>query len=141
MTSEQNFDDYRILMEFLLKAKRRIIAVGGEFGLTSMQTLTLLLTRPDEPQPMNNLCTTFCCDASNVTGIVDGLEQKKLVSRQVHPHDRRIKVVRIEPEGLKLRGQILQHLARENTSLFAGLNAAETGQFVALLQKLAAAAK
>lgn len=137
MASEKEFDSYRVLMEFLLKAKQRIIAIGSESGLTSMQTLTLVLSKPGSPEPMNNLCATFCCDASNVTGIVDGLEQKQLVSRQSHPKDRRVKVVQIEPEGVKVRNQVMQRLTDKESFLFANLTKAETEQFIALVQKIA----
>ena len=137
MTSEEQCKNYVILLELLLQAKRQLITIGNEFGLTGMQTFTLVLTDPDELQPMNNLCSVFCCDASNMTGIIDGLEQKKLARRQSHPKDRRIKVVRLEPEGLKVRTQIMQHLTDRNSELFGKLTDAETKQLVVLLQKLA----
>jgi DNA-binding MarR family transcriptional regulator len=102
-----------------------------------MQTFTLVLTDPDELQPMNNLCSVFCCDASNVTGIIDGLEQKNLVSRQSHSQDRRIKVVQIEPEGAKVRDQIMRCLTQRNGELFGALTDVEVKQLASLLQKLA----
>ena len=138
MTPAPSAQNYIVLLEFLLKAKQQVLAVGAEFGLTSMQTLTLVLTNPDEPRPMSNLCGMFHCDASNVTGIIDGLEQKKLVSRQNHPGDRRIKVVQLEPAGSKVRKQIMQRLTDKNGFLFANLTPAETAQFMQLVQKIAA---
>jgi len=137
MTSEEQCKNYVTFLELLLKAKHQLVAIGNEFGLTGMQTFTLVLTDPDELQPMNNLCSVFCCDASNVTGIIDGLEQKKLARRQNHPKDRRIKVVQLEPEGLKVRTQIMRRLTGRYSELFGKLTDAETKQLVALLEKLA----
>src|ERR1044072_5141235 len=116
MTNNEISKSYLTLLELLLKVKHQIIDSGAEFGLTGMQTFTLLLTDPDQLQPMNNLCSVFCCDASNVTGIVDGLEQKKLASRQSHPKDRRVKVVQIESDGLTLRKKIMQRLVDKESS-------------------------
>jgi DNA-binding MarR family transcriptional regulator len=135
MTQEETLENYLALVEFLLKSKQQILAIGSELGLSAMQTLTLVLTNVSEPQPMSKFCTMFHCDASNVTGIVDGLEQKKLVSRQGDPHDRRVKVVNLEPAGIATRQEILQRLA-QTSSLFANLTQDETKQFVAIIQKI-----
>lgn len=137
MSQEETVENYIVLLEFLLKAKQQIMAIGNEFGLSNMQTLTLVMTNPTEPHSMNNLCTTFNCDPSNITGIIDGLEQKKLVSRQAHPKDRRIKVIQLEPAGKKIRQQIMQRLTGKDSFMFANLNRTETNQFISLIQKIA----
>ena len=129
-------DFYLSLTEFLLHAKHQIVSLSSEFGLTSMQALTLLLIG-DEPRPMNMLCKLYDCDASNITGIIDGLEQKGLVSRQPHPNDRRIKVIRLEPAGEKLRNTIGTQLESKSDSLFNGLDAREIELLAKLIQKVA----
>jgi DNA-binding MarR family transcriptional regulator len=129
---------YMTLMEFLMSAKQQVVAAADEFGLTSMQAITLLLTNDSEPRPMSSFCKLFHCDASNITGIVDGLEQKELVSRQEHPSDRRIKVIKLEAEGRKLQTKFLQKLSDSSGFLFDPLSETETKQFVAIIEKLAA---
>ena len=131
-------DFYLSLTEFLLHAKQQVVGISAEFGLSSMQALTLLLTG-GEPRPMNSLCKLYDCDASNITGIIDGLEQKGLVSRQPHPGDRRIKVVQLEPAGEKLRRTIARKLAAQSDSLFNGLSLHEIDQLARLIQKVASA--
>lgn len=130
---------YISLIEFLLSAKQHVAALGERHGLTGIQTITLLLIDPNHPRPMKNFCGLFHCDASNVTGIIDGLEQKGLVSRQNDPSDRRIKVVCLEPEGEKLQQTVTAELAADNAFLFAGLSSSEAEQFVTIVHKLAAA--
>jgi DNA-binding MarR family transcriptional regulator len=103
-----------------------------------MQAMTLLLTTEGESRSMGGFCKLYHCDASNITGIIDGLEQKKLVSRQGHPSDRRIKVIRLEPAGRTLRAKILQKLADSSGFLFDPLNKSETREFVTIIEKLAA---
>ena len=131
-------DFYLSLTEFLLHAKHQIVGLSSDFGLSSMQALTLLLIG-DEPRPMNMLCKLYDCDASNITGIIDGLEQKGLVSRQPHPNDRRVKVIKLEPAGEKLRKTIAAQLEDQSDSLFNGLSSREVALLAQLIQKVAAA--
>ncbi|MEJ0072864.1 MAG: MarR family winged helix-turn-helix transcriptional regulator [Candidatus Saccharibacteria bacterium] len=132
---------YLSLIDFLMSAKQHMIAIGDEFGLTSIQTVTLLLIDKDHPRPMKSFCTLFHCDASNVTGIVDGLEKKGLVSRQNDPSDRRIKVICLEAAGRKLQQVIIDRLSDVNGFLFEPLNAIERQQFVHIVEKIAATNK
>lgn len=129
---------YLSLLEFLMNAKQHIVAIGAEFGLTGIQAITLLLTDESKPRPMKNFCTLYNCDASNVTGIIDGLEQKGLVSRQNDSKDRRIKIICLEPAGKKLQRTIIQRLADMNGFLFDPLSETESMQFVGIIEKLAA---
>jgi DNA-binding MarR family transcriptional regulator len=137
-SSHANNKFYLSLLEFVTNVKQYVISIGSEFGLTSIQVMTLLLLDEAMPRPMKNFCTLFHCDASNVTGIIDGLERKGLVSRQSDPHDRRIKVIQVEPEGIKMRETILDRLAQYDDYIFGALTAAETEQLVRIVEKLAA---
>lgn len=138
-TSHLPEDFYLSLTEFLLHAKQQIVGLSAEYGLSSMQALTLLLTGTSEPRPMKSFCKLYDCDASNVTGIIDGLEQKGLVSRQPHPDDRRIKIIKLEPAGEKLRKTIAKRLSSQSDSLFNGLSIHEIEHLAKLIQKVATA--
>ncbi|MFE9425961.1 MarR family winged helix-turn-helix transcriptional regulator [Kitasatospora sp. NPDC006697] len=76
---------------------RHFAAMAAERGLTLMQGKTLSLLR--EPKPMRTLAELLACDASNVTGIIDRLQARGLVRREVDPADRRIKNVLLTEEG------------------------------------------
>ncbi|MGW1891133.1 MarR family winged helix-turn-helix transcriptional regulator [Streptomyces sp. NPDC002004] len=67
-------------------------------GLTASQAKTLSVLRRC-PASMRSLATTLACDASNITGIVDRLEKRELVRREVSPTDRRVKNVVLTDEG------------------------------------------
>lgn len=128
---------YLSLLEFLMTAKQHIVAIGDEFGLTSIQAITLLLVDEHNPRPMKSFCMLYHCDASNITGIVDGLEKKGLVSRQNDPNDRRIKVICLEAAGKKLQQVIIERLDDINGFLFEPLNDTEKQQFVHIVEKIA----
>ncbi|MFJ6619941.1 MarR family winged helix-turn-helix transcriptional regulator [Kitasatospora sp. NPDC091335] len=94
---------------------RHFAALAAERGLTLMQGKTLSLLR--EPRPMRTLADLLACDASNVTGIVDRLEARELVRRQVDPADRRIKNVLLTEEGERTVRQIRVELTSSLTGL------------------------
>ena len=133
--SEDTF--YLSLIEFLMAAKQQVVAIGDEFDLTSIQAITLLLIDARNPRPMKSFCTLFHCDASNITGIIDGLESKGLVSRQNDPEDRRIKIICLESAGEKMQQAIIHRLDGMNSPLFAGLTEHEKRQFANLIAKIA----
>jgi DNA-binding MarR family transcriptional regulator len=134
--TSQATEAYLTLVEFVLVTKQHVIAASAQFDLTSMQAITLLLIQQTPPRPMNVICRLYGCDASNVTGIIDGLEQKGLVSRQPDPHDRRTKMIHLEPAGVTMKQHIFEILASRDVKLFGNLNPAEIEQFLYYLQKI-----
>src|SRR2546423_3247453 len=81
-------------------------AACAEHELTKPQAGALLQLDPDRPIPMSGLAGALMCDASNVTGIVDRLEDRGLVERQSAPHDRRIKMLAVTPDGARVRREL-----------------------------------
>lgn len=90
------------LMERLARAAagyyRDLTAAAAMHGLTMTQAKMLILLR-QQPLPMRALAGRLACDASNITGLVDRLEARGLVSRQADAADRRIKNVVATEEG------------------------------------------
>jgi DNA-binding MarR family transcriptional regulator len=76
-------------------------AIAAELDLPPAQALALVNLRG--PAPMRDLAELLACDASNVTGIVDGLERRGLVTRQTDPADRRVKHLVLTEEGTRRR--------------------------------------
>ena len=60
--------------------KPRFMAIGQEFDLAPQQGMALRALH--EPRPMGELAKFLACDNSNVTGIVDRLEERGLVTRR-----------------------------------------------------------
>lgn len=89
------------LMERLARAAagyyRDLTAAAAMHGLTMTQAKMLILLR--QPLPMRALAGLLACDASNITGLVDRLEARGLVSRHLDAADRRIKNVVATEEG------------------------------------------
>ena len=103
--------------------------------LSPPQLKALLSLEAGGMQSMRELAEGWRCDASWVTGIVDGLEARGYAERQVHPTDRRIKVVAITAQGEQARTRALERLHEPPASM-AALNASELRSLAAMLDKM-----
>jgi MarR family transcriptional regulator, organic hydroperoxide resistance regulator len=91
--------------------KGRFLAVASEFELSPPQVMALRMLEPGNPVPMRELARALHCDNSNVTGIIDRLEDRGLVERRSAEHDRRVKMLTVTPEGAELRKVLAERLA------------------------------
>ncbi|MFN2606384.1 MAG: MarR family winged helix-turn-helix transcriptional regulator [Acidimicrobiales bacterium] len=107
---------------------------SAEFDLTFPQAMAL--RELDQPVPMRQLAERLCCDASNVTGIVDRLESRGLVERQVSATDRRVKHLVLTDAGRALRAAHHQRLT-DGVPLVNGLSPAERVVLANLLRRAA----
>lgn len=75
----------------------------GECSLTVPQATLLRMMQPGQPIPMSGLATALACHASNVTGLVDRLEEAGLVERRPSEEDRRVKHIVLTAKGAETR--------------------------------------
>jgi DNA-binding MarR family transcriptional regulator len=115
---------WALMFELFVQQKPRHVALAAEFDLSPMQAFTLRLLEPDTPLAMSDLAEALHCDASNVTGIVDRLEARGLISRRGADHDRRVKMLVVTDEGAELRKRLRARLA-EPPPPIARLSAAD----------------
>jgi len=69
------------------------------------------LARLEEPRTMGEIAELLRCDPSNVTGIVDALEERGLGRRRPSERDRRVKVIELTAKGEKMRGRVMVELS------------------------------
>lgn len=86
------------LLALLARLKGAIASTADAHDLTPMQLYALYAIVSGEAT-MGRLAAALHCDASNVTGIVDRLVAQGLARTQTSAHDRRTKVLSIEPRG------------------------------------------
>jgi DNA-binding MarR family transcriptional regulator len=99
------------LMHWLMVANRqRLIATGQEFDLAPQQMIALRILGGG-PRKMSELAQALFCDSSNVTGIVDRLEERALVVRESASGDRRVKLLVLTKEGERVRAEITKRMA------------------------------
>ena len=99
------------LMHWLMVSnKQRLVSVGQEFDLAPQQMITLRMLGAG-PKKMSELAQALFCDNSNVTGIVDRLEERKLVRREAAEGDRRVKMLVLTKAGERIRTEITKRMA------------------------------
>lgn len=108
-------------------------AAAAELGLPPAQAL--VLTNLSAPAPMRELAEWLSCEPSNVTGIVDGLERRGLVTRRPDPADRRVKHVVLTEEGERRRAELGSRSHAQADAVFA-LSDADRAQLRDLLTRV-----
>lgn len=106
-----------------------------EANLTPPQYQTLRLLWVQDGRPFKELAASNGCTPPTMTGIVDTLEKKGLVTRQPNPDDRRSLLVTLTEKGRALEGST-PNLERIYASCCVGLSAEEFRQLGSLLEKL-----
>lgn len=107
----------------------------GDCSLTVSQAALLRMMDPEGPVPMSGLATALACHASNVTGLVDRLEEQGLVTRQASESDRRVKNIALTPKGIETRDMLFSEIYAPPPEL-ARLSEAELVQLEALLRRI-----
>jgi DNA-binding MarR family transcriptional regulator len=127
---------YELIAEFLWgdDTYRRFHDACEAVGLSPPMLKLLLLLEPGDGLPMRAVAGLLRCDASWITALVDGLEERGLAERQASPTDRRVKIVAVTEDGLMAKKQAVELLSQPPAS-FSQLSAAEARQLRDLLRK------
>ncbi len=91
--------------------RHRLDAEVARLGLTPAAARALSELDPDRPSPARDLAVQLDCEPSNVTGLVDRLEEAGLVERRVDPEDRRIKTLVVTGAGRQMQARLHRVLA------------------------------
>jgi DNA-binding MarR family transcriptional regulator len=101
---------WALMHELFHASRRRFLAIASEFDLSPPQVRALGVLEPGRPVPMSDLAEALHCDNSNVTGIVDRLEDRGLVERRSATHDRRVKMLAVTDRGAEVRDRLAERL-------------------------------
>src|SRR3712207_2487966 len=123
-----------LIAELFTSNRTRFLAIASEFELAPAQLMALKALDPEDPVPMRDPACALACDNSNVTGIVDRLEARGLVERRPAPHDRRVKMLVVTPEGADLRARVKARM-EEPPEALTRLDEAEQHQLRDLMRK------
>lgn len=116
-------DARRLIVEAISAAGRTdyaVLAVLAEFG----------------PLSQADLGRRLGIDRSDISLVLDRLEAEREVTRSPDPGHRSRKLVQITPSGRRRLRRLDADVGQAQRALLAPLDAAEAGQFVALLQRL-----
>ena len=121
------------LLQTAWRMKPFLIQIADFHKLTLAQLHLLLMIEPGQALPMNIISKFLGCDASNVTGLVDRLSARSLISRREHPTDRRVKAIELTKEGKMLRENLLRRLDQLEPEFSKGFSTDEKQCFNQML--------
>lgn len=128
---------YVALLAAADKLKGLFERLCAPFDITGQQYNVLRILRGAEPDglPTLTIAQRMIETTPGITRMIDRLESKGLVDREIRPHDRRCVYCRITPKGLKLLKALDEPCEESNHTAFRGLSTAELEQLTALLVK------
>jgi DNA-binding MarR family transcriptional regulator len=86
------------------------LAIARDHGLSPAAFGAMRML--DEPRTMSEIASFLHCDNSNVTGIVDVLEERGLATRRPSELDRRVKLIELSAEGRRIRARLIEAVER-----------------------------
>src|SRR5919202_3423620 len=128
---------YSTLLSTADKVRTLFETVCAPFRITGQQYNVLRILRGAEPEglPTLTIAERMIERTPGITRMIDRLESKGLVAREVRPHDRRCVYCRITAKGLGLLKLLDGPVDEFNRSAFRALSDAELKQLVALLER------
>jgi DNA-binding MarR family transcriptional regulator len=120
------------------KLRATFEAVCFPFDITSQQYNVLRILRGAEPDglPTLTIAERMIEKTPGITRMIDRLEAKKLVEREIRPQDRRCVHCRITEKGLSILELLEMPIEDTNQKAFHGLNEQEIQQLIGLLEKI-----
>src|SRR5947199_7672085 len=112
-------DVCRLMAECSMAQFGRATEMFQPLGLTPGHVKLMMKLEEGEGRAMGSLAQSFHCDASTMTWLVDRLEERGLVERRSLPSDRRVKAVALTPQGLEMKGRLMDRLFEPPEELLA----------------------
>ena len=117
------------LVQNILKRSEEIynildLAIPPEWlssDLTVAQLRVLLLLHAAGPSRMSSIASSIGTALSTATGIMDNLVKKGMVLREADPHDRRLVICGLSPEGVELISRLWKMGQAQMERLLEGL--------------------
>jgi DNA-binding MarR family transcriptional regulator len=112
MTTQAGREAWRTIFDLMFAGnfQGRMSQACAKVGVSPGVMKTLLHLHPGEGVSMRELGEIWQCDASYVTSLADGLEERGLAERRPHPTDRRIKMLALTPKGVAAKERALEVL-------------------------------
>jgi DNA-binding MarR family transcriptional regulator len=112
------------------------MAQTAEQAITPVQFAALIATHEQPGLDQRTLADTIGFDTSTIGGVIDRLERRGLIQRNLAPHDRRVRLLTVTPAGEALLAQVLPGVRATQERILAPLSEAERPVFMALMHKL-----
>jgi DNA-binding MarR family transcriptional regulator len=112
-------------------------ATVGTADVTPGQLGVLAIIDANPGLSQTRLGAALGIDRSTIVGIIDGLESRGLVTRNIAPQDRRSHALKLAPSGVALLRRLETAVRAHERKVARDLSAAEIRQLIALLKQIA----
>jgi len=123
-------------LRFGLRSHKKLEDDLQELGLTPPQFYVLATIGYAGGLPFGEIGAKMMVTVSNLTGIVDRLEEKKLVLRKRDENDRRVVHVVLTEKGRKIHKTTIPLFEKSVSHIFSALDKPQQKELSALLRKL-----
>ena len=128
---------FELLDQCQIKRER----VAGQLDLTVAEFKLFRAFRGDDALPANKLADRMELSPSRLTRIIDGLEEKRFVRRDIGSHDRRVMVVSLTEPGKKIQRQLEDTYIRTHQDILKLLPSGAADSVLLAMEKLRDAMK
>lgn len=123
-------------LRFSLLSHKKLENDLEKLGLTPPQFYVLATIGYAGGLPFGEIGAKMMVTVSNLTGIVDRLEEKKIVIRKRDEKDRRVVHVLLTDRGAKLYKSTIPLFEKSISQVFASIDKSQQKELAALLRKL-----
>ena len=123
-------------LRFNLASHKKLESDLGKVGVTPPQFYVLATIGYAGSLPFGEIGAKMMVTVSNLTGIVDRLEEKKLVLRKRDETDRRVVHVTLTEKGTKLYKSTIPLFEKSISEIFSSLDLTSQKKLSALLRNL-----
>lgn len=132
--SRRSFSNHAVRLGELVLARAE--AAVAPLGIKALALDTLISIKDGHGRSQQDLAKRLGIYAPQMVGLIDGLERKGLVRRQVSPDDRRRHVLALTPEGEAILERGLAIAAALEAELFGSVTPEEKARFQELVERL-----
>ena len=112
----------RVVADFLVWSSRTLRRLSTDSGLSFVQLLLIRNLSARGPMRMGEASEDLALADTVMTGVVDRLEERGLVSRDRDPADRRAIRIGLTPAGQRLARKTLAPYEHALSEIFAGID-------------------
>jgi DNA-binding MarR family transcriptional regulator len=113
------------------------VEITRSSGLMVYQYALMRYLRANGPQRLTDLSRFLHVRNPTVTGIIDTLQNRELVSREDDPADRRASRVFLNPQGIALLDEIEEKIISSVSEAIAGIDESSAARMCAFLDRIA----
>lgn len=111
-------------------------AAFRDLDITAPQFGTLLLIEANPGVSQSSVADALRFDRSTLVQIIDRLERRSLVVREMSPNDRRSNALRVTPAGLELLAELKERAFEHEEFIARGLSTDERKTLIRLLERI-----